>query len=319
MAASALIVLCCAYFALLAGLACRWLFRAGSLRVAESRPPTGTSEPVAMPGVGARQRPAKDSEERSPLRCSFCGKAKQDVAKLIAGPGVFICDECVASGLRTIRRSCSEQWDDRPGPAALVGLLDRIVDGHRQAKKMLATAVWRHVGRSKRPHIGGDDLRCDVLLIGGSSPLRGRLIRMLADLSDVPLIAIDADDLVASEDRMEALKALCLAVHEPFADHIVLPPAILYVDNLDRLGGSPASGAIQRALLAIMRGRHDTDWELWGAPIGDSRKVMLICGGDFDGLANDGRAFTAADLGRYGMCRMLADRLTGIAILDARD
>ncbi len=166
--------------------------------------------------------------------------------------------------------------------------------------------------------MGGDDLRCDVLLAGGKSAVRRRLVRFLTDLSDLPMIAIDADDLLSSGDRMEALKALCLAVYEPFSDHVVLPPSILYVDNIDRLGGSPASGAIQRALLTIMGGRNSTDWELWGAPIGDSRNVQLICGGDFNGLMNDHREFVTADLERFGVCRMLADRLTSIAILDAR-
>lgn len=280
------------------------------LDITDAVPITGGDNPAAR---------RQGSAEQPSLQCSFCGKIQAQVAKLIAGPSVYICDECVTAGLKVLRSTLPREPDDRPPSRHVVAALDRAVEGHRDAKLVLAVAAWRHAGCCHDRWWQGHELRFDALLVGATATTRRRLIEALADAYDVPLIALDAAEMLAAGDRMAVLNAVFTAVFQPYWDCPALPPCILFVDNMDRIGKWPAAGSFQRTLVGIVDGRRSPAWDLWGAPVVESSQVQLVCGGAFTGFGQVGRRRGNRGhdgLGRFGIGQFLADRLPCIAVLD---
>lgn len=303
-----------ALFILLAGL---WLRR----RV----PGRTVPRPVGQAQGSRRRQPdtaSRGSRPRPPIRCSFCGKSQSEVRKVIAGPSVFICDECVALSFKVLRLTLPMEPNDKLHPCDLAAALDRVVDGHRRAKSVLAVAGWRHVLSpfDRIPRGSGGWPRSDVLLAGGTTAIRRGLVRALAEALNVATISLDAAELLAAGDRDGGLAALFEELFQPNWGNDALPCCILFIDNMDLIGGSTAAGSFQRALVGILGGRRGPAWELWGGPPLDSSQALLVCGGNFAGLEHvwpTRGSIVPDDLEQFGLCRLLADRLPRIAVLDA--
>ncbi len=248
------------------------------------------------------------AENNEDLYCSFCGKAKDEVDRLIAGPGVYICNECIASchdliEEQTLKEVTEDHKDWDYTPKQLRDFLNEYVIGQEHAKKVLSVAVYNHYKRLKNNHIA-DEVELDksnILMIGPTGSGKTLLAQTLARILDVPFTVADATTLTEAgyvgDDVENVIKNL---LSKCDFDPSKAERGIIFIDEIDKISrrsDSPSitrdvSGeGVQQAMLKLIEGtvasvppqggRKHPNQETIDV---DTSKILFICGGAFDGL-----------------------------------
>ena len=239
------------------------------------------------------------------FHCSFCGKRRREVRKLISGPRVFICDECVALCNDIIAKEEAQERPKYPRPKEIADELDKYCIGQVRAKKALAVAVYNHykrVGQKQQGKAGEVEVqKGNVLLLGPTGCGKTLLAQTLAKKLDVPFAIADATTLTEAgyvgEDVESVIKAL---YRNAGGDIEKTQRGIVCIDEIDKIarkGGGPSvtrdvSGeGVQQALLKILEGKHATitpdgarnrpQQELIQV---DTTNILFVCTGAFNGL-----------------------------------
>ncbi len=251
-------------------------------------------------------------DENKQLKCSFCGKPQAEVRRLIAGPGVYICDECIELCMDIIKDDediASGSFLDGelnlPKPREIKETLENYVIGQDQAKKALAVAVYNHYKRITTRKSGKDDevelQKSNILMIGPTGSGKTLLAQILAKILNVPFAIADATALTEAGYVGEDVENILLKLLQA-ADYDIdrAQKGIIYVDEIDKISRRSENPSItrdvsgegvQQALLKIIEGtvanvppqggRKHPHQEF--IPF-DTKDVLFICGGAFDGL-----------------------------------
>ncbi|MDX1960880.1 MAG: ATP-dependent Clp protease ATP-binding subunit ClpX [Leptospiraceae bacterium] len=247
---------------------------------------------------------------REKLHCSFCGKEQDQVKRLVAGPGVYICDECISLCTEIIAEEPiggdkTTSIGDVPKPAEIKKILDQYVIGQHKAKKALAVAVYNHY---KRIHFntGKKDLELDksnILLIGPTGSGKTLLAQTLARILKVPFAIVDATALTEAGYVGEDVENIILKLIQNAENDIKKAEmGIIYIDEIDKITRKSDSASItrdvsgegvQQALLKIIEGTTANVPPQGGRKhphqeyiTVDTRNILFICGGAFVDLEN---------------------------------
>ena len=248
------------------------------------------------------------------VKCSFCGKAQENVKKIVAGPGVYICDECIAICKNIVDEDNYEDEDiqytigedeELPNPAQIKKILDEYVIGQEEAKRTLSVAVYNHYKRinSEEEQNDVEIQKSNVLLLGPTGCGKTLLAQTLAKILNVPFSIADATTLTEAGYVGEDVENILLKLIQSADYDIELAErGIIYIDEIDKITRKSENPSItrdvsgegvQQALLKIIEGttasvppqggRKHPHQELLQI---NTSNILFICGGAFEGLDN---------------------------------